>query len=63
MTLHHQVSELTGDFCDHKADSLDFDPEERADDVVDNPEDSSFSGDDGSQNDAREHYEDVGYIL
>ncbi|MCJ1263498.1 rRNA-processing protein bfr2 [Lobaria immixta] len=38
----------------------DFDPEERADDVVDNPEDSSFSGDDGSQNDAREHYEDVG---
>ncbi|MCJ1463884.1 rRNA-processing protein bfr2 [Pseudocyphellaria aurata] len=38
----------------------DFDPEEHAESPVDNAEDSSSSGEDESQNDARDHYEIVG---
>lgn len=47
----------------YNANGLDFDPEENVEDAVDNPEDSSYSSDNESQKDAREHYEDVGYII
>lgn len=61
--LHHEVSELYIASFYHDANSLDFDPEEHAEDAVDNSENSSVSGDNESQNNAREHYEDVGYMI
>lgn len=66
MILHQEVPKIKIPFLHQKADNLDFDPEEDAEDTedaVDNAENSSFTGDDESQNDAREHYEDVGYIF
>lgn len=63
MILHQEVSKTKIPLLDQKANSLDFDPEEDAEDAEVNAENSSSSDDDESQNDARKHYEDVGYVL
>lgn len=63
MILHQEVSKIKIPFLRQKANSLDFDPEEDAEDAEVNAENSSSSDDDESRNDARKHYEDVGYVL